>query len=1077
MSWLAILAALPGVVPCRYLEAQKLNPPYLGEMPTVARVLREMQGKDAQDTAERQMGAFWQLRQILYDLALSQHRNRNNVTPDESRIADAYDVAYSETRLKAKVTRGGYDVDPEFRHELFQKFFSPAFQAEYAKANAIFAQRHEEYLRREKAAQARIDGRAKSSEGAAQPGKGEEPMGFDKLIQAASDLFKSANTQSQTTQAGAAAKPLSAAEAQAATNESKTGQAYLRSNDYARAVEHFNKSIAIGPSSAAYTGLGSAYYGLKQYPQSVEAYKQAIRLAPNVAELHLWLAQAYDSHGRTLVTGPSASRDLKPFENAEAETREAIRLKPDYQEAYFTLGGAAFLQMKYPEALAALQQAIRLKADDQNSLYLLSLSYASLGKKEESMRVQQRLATLNKEYAQELLTAVNKRLAAGPAVTIASFNEGQKHFNAMDYAKAVESFHKAITLTPDVPTLANIHAWLAASYRELKQYPNAIAAAKESLRLRPNYADTILGLGRSYYLAGQHQNALATFQEALRLNPEDAETQHWIGEVYFYGLKQPENALLAYRGSLNLKPNDPRTINQTGIVYTELEQFSEAVNAYKEAIRLKPEIGLYHSNLGLTYVEMGMKEEAIAVQQTLQKIDSAKAKELGEQINVTFSDEDDPKSLLAYAAFTSVMAHPKAALPVYRRVLLLKPEPGSAATAYREMGDIYTAEKNEAKATAAYQQALVVYQRLLRARPQEVHLVYGLGHTYLGLGQKDQAMQVQRRLMALDKKSAQDLFDEINKSSQEAASASSTGLPASEGGRRSRPARGQPPGQTPQETPSVTTQPNPSHVVKYAEYDELIYGGIVHSAALLFNTMSAAPSDPALANGPPRVPSGAEAYLLQGDRFRKDYQFVKALESYKQVVALKPDSEALARAYLGMALADLRISGQNEKAIFALRESLRLQPDYFDANLALGVIYCTSVKYQNALQAIHQAVRLKPNDATAQHWLGWVYLYGLEQYDKAVPAYREAVRLKPDNLNALSELGVAYLYLKQHSNAVTTFKQAIGIKADNVDAHWWLAISYINMGRKEDALQVYRTLERVDKHLAGELLQAINKMS
>lgn len=58
----------------------------------------------------------------------------------------------------------------------------------------------------------------------------------------------------------------------------------------------------------------------------------------------------------------------------------------------------------------------------------------------------------------------------------------------------------------------------------------------------------------------------------------------------------------------------------------------------------------------------------------------------------------------------------------------------------------------------------MLYQRLLRAKPQEAQFVYGLGHAYLGLGQKDQAIQVQRRLATLGKKFGQDLFDEIKKS-------------------------------------------------------------------------------------------------------------------------------------------------------------------------------------------------------------------------------------------------------------------------------------------------------------------------
>ena len=85
IGWLAFIPIIA--------EAQALNPPYLSEMPTVERVKREIQGADPMDTAARQAGAFAQLRQIIYDLALSQRRDRNEVTSDEKRLADAYYAA------------------------------------------------------------------------------------------------------------------------------------------------------------------------------------------------------------------------------------------------------------------------------------------------------------------------------------------------------------------------------------------------------------------------------------------------------------------------------------------------------------------------------------------------------------------------------------------------------------------------------------------------------------------------------------------------------------------------------------------------------------------------------------------------------------------------------------------------------------------------------------------------------------------------------------------------------------------------------------------------------------------------
>jgi tetratricopeptide (TPR) repeat protein len=67
----------------------------------------------------------------------------------------------------------------------------------------------------------------------------------------------------------------------------QTGAGPSQTKEYGLAVDHFNKSIGIAPSSVAYTVLGSAYYGLKQYPQAIEAYQEAIRMVPNSVELHL----------------------------------------------------------------------------------------------------------------------------------------------------------------------------------------------------------------------------------------------------------------------------------------------------------------------------------------------------------------------------------------------------------------------------------------------------------------------------------------------------------------------------------------------------------------------------------------------------------------------------------------------------------------------------------------------------------------------------------------------------------------------------------------------------------------------
>jgi len=119
--------------------ARALNPAYLGEFPAVERVLSEIHADDAQENSARQMGAFLQFIQIIQDMS-GDRWSRGQSTPDELRVMQEYKTAqYTiEKTLKENFLRAvrGYDIDPKFRAELLSRFFSPVFQAQYARVRA-----------------------------------------------------------------------------------------------------------------------------------------------------------------------------------------------------------------------------------------------------------------------------------------------------------------------------------------------------------------------------------------------------------------------------------------------------------------------------------------------------------------------------------------------------------------------------------------------------------------------------------------------------------------------------------------------------------------------------------------------------------------------------------------------------------------------------------------------------------------------------------------------------------------------------------------------------------------------------
>jgi hypothetical protein len=112
------------------VTAQTTNPRWISEMPTPERILREIKGKDAADTAERQMGAFKHLMEIIDSMAYGlEHRFMpNKATPDENRIKDMYWKAYADVWYKAKNMNDNYIHDGDLHDEMMEKFFSKGFR-------------------------------------------------------------------------------------------------------------------------------------------------------------------------------------------------------------------------------------------------------------------------------------------------------------------------------------------------------------------------------------------------------------------------------------------------------------------------------------------------------------------------------------------------------------------------------------------------------------------------------------------------------------------------------------------------------------------------------------------------------------------------------------------------------------------------------------------------------------------------------------------------------------------------------------------------------------------------------------
>jgi len=159
-------------------------------------------------------------------------------------------------------------------------------------------------------------------------------------------------------------------------------------------------------------------------------------------------------------------------------------------------------------------------------------------------------------------------------------------------------------------------------------------------------------------------------------------------------------------------------------------------------------------------------------------------------------------------------------------------------------------------------------------------------------------------------------------------------------------------------------------------------------------------------------------------------------------------------------------------AIDAYRQAIRIVPEFAFAWRDLGNAYGNLERYNDAIDAYRQAIRIVPEFDSAWYNLGLTY-FKLKRYDDAIDACRQAVRIEPENASAWLDLGNAYGNLKRYNDAIDAYRQSVRIEPKHTKAWYFLGITYAMSDNKTAALDAVRELRRLDPERADRLFNLI----
>jgi tetratricopeptide (TPR) repeat protein len=319
-------------------------------------------------------------------------------------------------------------------------------------------------------------------------------------------------------------------------------------------VENNSQKSSEIATAGEYVNRGNENYRKGDYTSAITDYSEAIRINPNYADAYYWRG--------------AAKSFLSDKQGAIADYSKAIRLNPNYADAYYWRGKTKFSLNDKKGAITDYSEAIRINPNYAEA-YSARADAKYVEDKQGTISDYSEAIRLNSSYSyayywrgqaklslddkQGAIADFDKAIQLNPDNALAYNNRGWSRQNLGDNKGAIVDFDKAIQLNPDD---AYAYYWRGQAKSFLDDKQGAIADYSEVIRINPNYAaNAYYSRGVAKSSLGDKQGAIVDFDKAIQLNPNYADAYYWRGQAKsFLGDKQ--GAIADYSEAICINPNN-----------------------------------------------------------------------------------------------------------------------------------------------------------------------------------------------------------------------------------------------------------------------------------------------------------------------------------------------------------------------------------------------------------------------------------------------------------------------------------------------------------------------------------------
>jgi tetratricopeptide (TPR) repeat protein len=309
------------------------------------------------------------------------------------------------------------------------------------------------------------------------------------------------------------------------------------------------------------------------------------------------------------------ARDERKFAEAEASYRNALKLKPRDQRAYYGLGNVFTDQQRWEEAEKIYRQAIEISPNNPEALIALSF-----------VLVQPRTGAANAARYADADSSALRATHLQPTNAVAFDRLGvARVLRGIFNSETEGAFRRAIELDPNF-VVAQVHlAWVLRHLNRNSEadplYQSAIARAQD--------APTLVLIADAMQSETRWTDSEPVLRHALQLDPKNPGALFLMGRLLAVSRKYAE-AEPVLKSAIEVNPKFFPSRNILGRSYLGLDRYDDAFRTYQEAVPLasdadrKQLAGLFgFGGVGDGYMNAGRARDALRAYERALELDPA----------------------------------------------------------------------------------------------------------------------------------------------------------------------------------------------------------------------------------------------------------------------------------------------------------------------------------------------------------------------------------------------------------------------------------------------------------------------